>query len=210
MGDLQSTPWEYLINELAERIYHPFQIRDYSCSEFERLLASVEDDPTKQYELCTQLVQYLQDHYENTKGYYVGSVVIKRSGVRGSEEPIKGIPSSFCSLLRKRSWIPVSGNKLLKPSEVYCLPPNNNFFCQYVPHIDMIKVQLNNPSFIYDILEIKKQVAPKTMFELLLQWSCNLERDAVDNMIKANQSSPLYVDAQSITIESKVALYFEF
>ena len=191
MSELASSPWAYLVDELSESIHDPFEIRDFRCDEFEKLLSSSEDNPSKQYDLCLQLFQYLHDQYAITSKYYSASIVVNRGRYSAIENHIRGIVSSFCSLLKRSNWIPIFGGKLSQPGEVYCLPTNNNAFREYVPHIDFTKLRLTDFDFIYNILGIQQQVAPRTIFELLMNWSCHLDSESLWNLVKENRTSEM-------------------
>ena len=102
--------------------------------------------------------------------------------------PVKGVESSFCLSLRKHSWIPVSG-QLMKPTDVYLLPPDNPF-SQYVPHFDILKIPLKNEGFI-KLLGFQRNIMPMTIFELLMKWSCNLDRDSLRQLVNVECNQPL-------------------
>lgn len=96
--------------------------------------------------------------------------------------PVKGVETSFLRSLRQYAWIPVVGDKLFKPSDVYCLHPNDSFR-RYVPHLDVLKIPLKNSDFIFNILGMKKEITSVTMFELFMQWSCNMDRNSLYEII---------------------------
>ena len=174
-------------------IYQPFIIEDCCCEEFIQLVSSTEDSPTIDPELCVQLLQYLDRHFQQTLHYYTASVMLARPHKYHRHIPIKGIESSFCLSMRQHAWIPVSGGKLLKPGDVYLLQRSTPtyIFRRYVPHLDDSKVTLNNPNFIYDILGIKSQVEHRTMFELFMKWSCNLDSESLWNLVNQTHISDM-------------------
>ena len=191
VSELNPTPWAYLIESLSDSIMDPFEIRDIRCDEFERLLSS-EDDPRKKFSLCVDLFQYLHDLYRDTAPFYTASIVLKRNRYGGYGDTNRGIPSSFCSLLRNSSWIPVGGDTLSKPADAYYFP-TDSIFQQYLPHIDTTRLQLKNSDFICSILGIQSNVSTRTIFELLMKWSCNLDSESLWTLIKQSGTLPTYV-----------------
>lgn len=180
---LDGTKWSYLIPSLSEMIYEPFIIRDYCCNEFDKLVSPSDNNQMIDPALCIQLLQYLDSQFRYHPEYYTASIMLLRSHKFGHETPIKGIESSFCLSLRQYSWIPVYDNILLKPGDVYLLNNDPNLvFQRYIPHVDCSKVSLNNPEFIHNILGIKSKVEHRTMFELLIKWSCNLDSESLWNL----------------------------
>ena len=182
------TQWEHRKDELTNLIHEPFFINDYLCDEFEMLMSS---EPN--YDLCVQLFQYLQDHYRTTSQYYMVSVVKSRHQKTGQNEQVFAVESSFCLALRKYAWIPVTGGKLCKPEDVYCLTSSYDTFRQYVTHLDVTKVSVINEDFIFNILGIQKVFPVKILFGLLMKWSCNLDQESLDNLIRSTKSSDLQV-----------------
>ncbi len=178
MAQLAETQWAYLIEPWSNMIYESFIIQDYRCDEFDKLVSSTEDNQTADPELCVKLLQYMDNLHENISmyGYYLASMSLSRAHKFG-HGAIKTIESSFCLSVRRHAWIPTNGNKLCKPSDVYLLSPDNETFAfqRYVPHVDLSKLSLKNKNFIYDILGIKSQVTHRTMFELFMKWSCDLD-----------------------------------
>ncbi|CAF2658198.1 unnamed protein product [Rotaria sp. Silwood2] len=188
---LADTKWAYLIPQVTEMIHEPFIIQDYCCNEFNKLVSTSDESQTIDLELCVQLLRYFNHHHEYISNYYVGSVMLARAHKYGHHTPIKGIKSSFCVSLQQHAWIPVYGDALLKPGDVYLLPANSqtSVFRRYIPHLDESKVPLHDSNFIYNILGIKSQVEPRTMFELLMKWSCNLDSKSLWNLV--NQTNIL-------------------
>ncbi|CAF3697074.1 unnamed protein product [Rotaria sordida] len=182
---LVDTKWAYLIPQLIEMIHEPFIIQDYRSDEFDKLISPSDESQTVDLELCVQLLQYFDHHHQYVSNYYAGSVILTRPHKFGHHTPIKGIESSFCMSVRQHAWIPVYGDMLLKPGDVYLLPTNSqtSVFRRYIPHLDESKVSLNNSNFIYDILGIKSQVEHRTIFELLMKWSCNLDSESLWNLV---------------------------
>lgn len=170
-------------------IYEPFIIQDYSCEEFNKLISSDEKHPTD-LELCVQLLRYLDQRYQYIAHYFTATVMIARGHQYGQQTKIKGIESSFCLDVRQSAWIPVSGNVLRKPADVYLLSSNSPIaaFRRYIPHLDESKLTLTNPEFIYNILGIKSQVEPRTIFELFMKWSCDLESQKLSTLIKQTEA----------------------
>ncbi|CAF1595055.1 unnamed protein product, partial [Didymodactylos carnosus] len=167
-------------------------IKDYQCNESDKLVASADID------LCAQLLVSLDRFHRFISSYYTASVVLSHGS--GQYSPAQGVESSFCLSVRQHVWIPVVGNQLLKPAEVYFLPQSNNnnvpsssFFCRYVPHLDSAKVPLNDNDFIDNILVLKKQVLPMTMFELFMKWSCSLDSDTLWRLVNANNDNPYII-----------------
>lgn len=135
----------------------------------------------------TQILLYLDLCYKPLAHYYAASVIRARERNAGTPIAVQGVESSFCLSLRNCSWIPVAGGQLLKPTEVYVLPMNNPFR-RYLPCLDPAKTPSRNPQFL-DLLGFKTQVLPMTMFELLIKWSCNLDRDSLYQLINATDNS---------------------
>ncbi|CAF4681057.1 unnamed protein product [Rotaria sp. Silwood1] len=188
---LAGTKWVYLIPQLIEMVHEPFIIQDYCCDEFNKLVSPSDESQTIDLDLCVQLLRYLDRHHKHISNYYAGSVMLTRAHKFGHHTPIKGIKSSFCMSVQQHAWIPVYGDTLLKPGDVYLLPANSqtSVFRQYIPHLDESKVSLNDVDFIYNILGIKSQVEHRTMFELLMKWSCNLDSESLWNLV--NQANTL-------------------
>jgi len=174
-------------------VYEPFLIKDYRCEEFNELVSASDENQTANLELCVQLLQYLDAHHPSVSVNYAASVVLARAHKFGHGTPIKAIESSFCLSLRQHAWIPVIGDILYKPSDVYFLRPNSetSAFRRYVPHLDISKVSLRNEDFIYNILGIKSQVTYQTMFELLMKWSCDLDSEPLWNLVKQTNTSDM-------------------
>ncbi len=117
--------------------------------------------------------------------------MLTRGDKDGQGIPIEAIASSFCHSLRELAWIPIEGDLLYKPNEVYFLQPNNetSVFRRYVPHLDTSKVILRDPDFITNILGMKSMVTHETMFELLMKWSCNLDKESLWNLVRETNAS---------------------
>ncbi len=182
---MADTQWAYLIPKLIDMVHEPFIIQDFRCEEFNKLVSSSDENQTVDLELCVQLLQYLDKHHRSVSSYYAASVMLARAHKYGHATPIKAIESSFCLALRQHAWIPVVGDKLFKPSEVYLLPADSQIsaFRRYLPHLNDSKVSLHDEDFIYNILGIKSQVAPRTIFELLMKWSCGLDSESLWNLV---------------------------
>ena len=174
-----------MIPKLSEMVHEPFIIQDYCCEEFNKLVSPPDETQTADLELCVQLLQYLDNHHRSISMFYAASVMLARAHKYGHATPIQAVNSSFCFSLRQHAWIPVVGDKLFKPSEVYLLSSNNqtSVFRRYVPHLNESKVSLKDPDFIDNILGIKSQVAPRTIFDLLIKWSCDLDGDSLSSLI---------------------------
>ncbi|CAF3404047.1 unnamed protein product [Rotaria socialis] len=190
---LADTKWAYLIPQLSEMVHDTFIIQDCSCDEFNKLVSPSGDNQTVNLELCVRLLQYLDSHYRDDPSYYAGSVSLFRPHKFARHTPIKGIESSFCLSLRQHAWIPVHGDILLKSSEVYLLPPNDptSVFRRYVPHIDESKVRLKEQEFIYNILGIRSKIEHRTIFELFMKWSCNLDSESLSKLINQANTSDI-------------------
>ncbi|CAM4909922.1 unnamed protein product [Rotaria socialis] len=174
---LVNSPWENEMSSLSGLIHEPFIINDWCSNEFDALISSKDNDINQ----CTQLLLYLHQHHRHIAMHYVASVV--RSRMRHMNvPPVKNVESSFLRSLRQHAWIPVVGGKLFKPSDVYYLP-SNNLLRRYVPHLDSTKIPLKDSDFIFNILGLKKDITPITMFELFMKWSCNLDRDSLYQII---------------------------
>ena len=135
--------------------------------------------------MCVQLLHYLDVNHESVSPNYVATIVLDRADKFGHGVSIQGVESSFRSSLRQLAWIPVDGNLLCKPSDVYLIPSNNETaaFRRYLPHVDMSILTLRNPDFVYNILGMKSEVTHQTMFELLMKWSCNLDSESLWNLV---------------------------
>jgi len=181
-----------MIPQLSESIYEPFIIKDHVCEEFDKLVLSSDQSPTDDLELCAELLQYLHNQHRSVSMYYTASIFLAR-GYKHNPTPIQGIESSFCLSLRRHAWIPVVGGKLFKPSDVYLLSSDHqtSAFRQYVPHLDESKVSLNNTDFINNILGIKSHVTHRTMFELLMKWSCDLDSESLWNLVNQTNTSDM-------------------
>jgi len=173
-------------------IHEAFTIQDYRCEEFNKLISPSDESQAADFELCIQLLQYLDRHHSYVSVYYVASISLTRSHKYG-HGPIKAIESSFCRSLRQHTWIPVIGDILYKPGDVYFLQENNetSAFRRYVPHLDISKLSLRNEDFIYNILGIKSQVTHQIMFELLMKWSCDLDSESLWNLVKQTNTSDM-------------------
>ncbi|CAF3761406.1 unnamed protein product [Adineta steineri] len=193
VAQLADTEWAYLIPQLSESIYEPFLIKDCSCKEFDKLVSLPNENQTENIELCIRLLQYLHDQHRLISTYYSASVYLVRTSKYNQSTPEQGIESSFCFSLRRHAWIPVIGNKLYKPNEVYLLSSDNqtSVFQQYLPHLDVSKVSLNNKDFIFNILGIKSQVTHQTIFELLMKWSCDLDSETLWNLVNGINTSDI-------------------
>jgi hypothetical protein len=183
---LVDTQWSHIIGLLSSLIFEPFIIRDYRCDEFDTLITSKDIVNVGQY---IEILLYLDYSYHTVRSYYAASVIRSRDRYTGDAESIQGVESSFCLSLRKHSWIPVIGEQLFKPTDVYCLPMNNPFR-RYVPCLDPLKVPLTNKDFI-NLLGFKLEISPTTMFELLMKWSCNLDSESLRELVDTtdNQES---------------------
>jgi len=183
-----------MIPQLSESIYEPFIIKDHVCEEFDKLVLSSDQSPTDDLELCAELLQYLHNQHRFVSMYYTASIFLAR-GYRHNHNPtpVQGIESSFCLSLRRHAWIPVVGGKLFKPNDVYLLSSDHqtSAFRQYVPHLDESKVSLNNTDFINNILGIKSHVTHRTMFELLMKWSCDLDSESLWNLVNQTNTSDM-------------------
>lgn len=180
-----------MIPSLIEMIYDPFKIKDLRCEEFDKLVSPSGDNQTPDLELCVQLLQYLDKYHPSLCSNYAASIVLTRGDKGGQGIPIKAIESSFCHSLRGQTWIPVEGGLLYKPSEVYYLQSNSetSVFRRYVPHLDTSKLSLHNEDFVNNILGIQRHVTHRTMFELVMKWSCNLDREALWNLVQETNTS---------------------
>ena len=178
---------------LSEIIHEPFIIRDHVCHEFEKLVSPAVENGTADYETCTQVFQYLHDQYANMAGYYVVSIFIARAQKYGESRSIASAESSFFQSLRQHAWIPALDGKLYKSSEVYCLPMDDEMSAcrRYVPHLNFEKLTLNSEAFIYETLDIQKRIAPRTIFELLMKWSCNLDKEPLWKLVQSTNSSEM-------------------
>ena len=181
------------MRELSETIHEPFIIRDHLCHEFEKLVSPVVESGTADYETCTQLLQYLHDQYEQMACYYAVSIFIARAQKFGESKSIASADSSFLQSLRQHAWIPALDGKLYKPSEVYCLPMKDQMSAcrRYVPHLDFEKLNLGKAEFIYKTLGMQQQIAPRTIFELLMKWSCNLDKEPLWTLIQSTNPSDM-------------------
>ncbi|CAF1395347.1 unnamed protein product [Rotaria sordida] len=188
--NLADTKWAYLIPKLSEMIHEPFIIQDFCCEEFNKLVTPLDANQTVDHELCVQLLQYLDRHYQYVSHYFTGSVMLVRGHQYGQNTPIKGIESSFTLSVRQHAWIPVVGDALFKPSDVYLLPSNSPTYAfrRYIPHLDESKVSLKSLEFIHNILGIKSQVKHRTIFELFMKWSCNLDSQSLWDLIKQTET----------------------
>ena len=188
VSQLADTQWAHLIGELSDSIHEPFIIKDYICDEFDRLVLPSDEHPKGNRELCIQLFHYLQSCYRSFSQYYSASVVSARRQRTGQAETIRGVESTFCISLRRHAWIPVDGGELMKAAEVYCLPRDNDAFRRYVPHLDLTKLAVTDENFIINIVGLHKQVAPQTMFEFLMKWSCGLDSVSLWSLIRSTKS----------------------
>jgi hypothetical protein len=172
-------------------VCEPFIIQDFRCEEFDKLISLAEEGQTVDLELCAQLLQYLDKHHQSVSLYYAASVMLARAHKFGHATPIKAIESSFCLALRQHAWIPVVGDKLFKPNEVYLLSSDNqtSAFRRYVPHLNESKVSLHNRDFIFNILGIQQHVSHRMMFELLMKWSCDLDSESLWNLVNQAQQN---------------------
>jgi len=184
---LIGTKWNHIVEKLSSSVFEPFAIQDSSCDEFDTVISSKENVGVDQY---SKILCYLDYCFQPTSHFYASSVIRTRELYTGNPTPILGVESSFCLSLRKHSWIPVIGGQLYKPTDVYYLPSNHPF-SRYVPCLDQSKVQLRNQDFI-KLLGFKLEILPKTMFELFIKWSCNLDTDSLWNLIK-DETSNMYV-----------------
>jgi hypothetical protein len=175
---LAETQWSHIIGTLSSSIFEPFIIQDYRCDEFDAFIMSKENINYDQY---AEILLYLDYCYQSIAPYYAASVIRSRDRHTGSSIPVQGVESSFCLSLRKHSWIPVSGGQLLKPADVYVLPPNNPFR-RYIPCLDQVKIPLRNQDFI-KLLGFKQEIMPITIFELFMKWSCNLDQESLYRLI---------------------------
>ncbi|CAF0986825.1 unnamed protein product [Adineta steineri] len=183
---LDNTSWQHHKDELNNLIHEPFFIDDYQCEELEVLMS-----PEPNYQLCVQLLQYLQDHYRSTSQYYDSSLVRSRHKKMNQNEQVKTMESSFRLTLKKHSWIPVTNEKLCRPADVYCLESPYELFRSYVPHLDLTKVSIKDQNFMFNILGIQNTIPTKFLFKLLMKWSSNLEHDQIDDLIQTNENSDL-------------------
>jgi hypothetical protein len=174
-------------------IHEPFIIQDYRCEEFNKLVSPSDESQTVDLELCVQLLQYLDNYHQSASMYYAASVMLARAHKYGHGTPIRAIESSFCLSVRQHAWIPVIGDKLFKPGDVYFLPQNSetSVFRRYIPHLDVSKISLKNGDFIYNILGIKSQVTHRTMFELLMKWSCDLDSESLWKLVNQTNTSDM-------------------
>ncbi|CAF1431292.1 unnamed protein product, partial [Didymodactylos carnosus] len=175
---LAGTQWAYEIKTLTPLLYEPFIVKDYRCDEFDTLVSSKDNNDVTRY---TQILLYLDRWCQSMSAFYVASVIRARGRHVTTLAPVKGIESSFCLSLRKHSWIPVAGGQLFKPTDVYFLPLKNPF-CRYVPHLDRSKISLTDTNFV-NLLGFKQEITRKTIFELLMKWSCNLDNDSLWKLV---------------------------
>ncbi len=182
-----------MMRSLSDMIYEPFKIKDYRCEEFDKLVSSTDENQTPDRELCVQLLQYLDKHHQTVSVNYAASIVLARGDKYGQGTTIKAIESSFCLSLRQHAWIPVDGDLLYKPNEVYFLRPDSetSAFRRYVPHLDTSKLSLRNDDFIHNILGIKSYVTHQMIFELLMKWSCNLDSESLWNLVNETNTSEM-------------------
>ena len=185
--DLVGTKWANEIGSLSSILYEPFFIRDFCCDEFDTLLQSKDNIEEIRY---IEILRYLDRCFQTEliSRFYVASVMRARARHDTSIPSVKGVESSFCLSLRKYSWIPVNG-QLMKPTDVYLLPPDNPFI-RYIPHFDRSKIPLKNVGFI-KLLGFQQKITPMTIFELLMKWSCNLDRDSLWQLVKVEYNQPL-------------------
>ena len=183
---LVGSQWSHMIENLSSRLFEPFIIRDYRCDELDTLISSTDHLSDEQY---IEILLYLDYSYRSLARYYVASVIRSRERNTGDAEPIAGVESSLCLSLRKHSWIPIIDGQLFKPTDVYCLPMENPFR-RYVPCLDPSRVPLKDKTFV-NLLGFKMEISPKTMFELLLKWSCNLDSDSLWKLINDNQQTTM-------------------
>lgn len=176
-------------------IYEPFKIKDWVCDEFNKLVSPLDDNQTLDRQLCTQLLQYLDIHHETVSPNYVATIILDRADKFGHGTPIKGVPSSFRSSVQQHAWIPVDGDLLCKPSDVYLIKQNSPTiaFRRYVPHVDTSNLFLRNEDLAYNILGMKPEILPKTIFELLMKWSCNLDSESLWNLVNEQNTPEMYV-----------------
>jgi hypothetical protein len=181
------------LTQLSDSIHEPFIIKDCRCDEFSKLVSPSDESQTADLELCIQLLQYLDKYHRSISMYYSASIYLARAYKYGQASPVLGIESSFCLSLRQHAWIPVVGGKLLKPGDVYLLSSNSetSVFGRYVPHLDVSKVLPTNSDFISNILGIKQQVTHRTMFELFMKWSCDLDGDSLWKLINETDTSDM-------------------
>lgn len=174
-------------------IHEPFIIQDYSCEEFNKLILPSDESQSPDLELCIQLLQYLDKHHQIVSVNYAATVLLARAHKYGNATPIKAIDSSFCNALQQNAWIPVIGDILCKPRDVYLIPSNSetSVFRRYVPHLDTSKVSLRNEDFVYKILGIKPQVRHGTIFELFMKWSCDLDSESLWNLVTQSNNSDM-------------------
>ncbi len=186
MKQLIGTKWNHIVEKLSSLVFEPFAIQDSSCDEFDTRISSKENVGVDQY---SKILRYLDYCFQSTSHFYASSVIRTRELYTGNPTPILGVESSFGLSLRKYLWIPVIDGQFYKPTDVYYFPSNHPF-SRYVPCLDQSKIQLRNQDFI-KLLGFKLQILPKTMFELFIKWSCNLDTDSLWNLIK-DETSNMY------------------
>jgi hypothetical protein len=188
ISQLAGTPWAHQMNKLSDFIHEPFIIKDNICDEFDQLVLPSEEHPKGNRELCIQLFQYLQNYYRPFARFFTASVVSARQQKHGQGGEIAGVESSFCLSLRQHAWIPVAGGELMKPTDVYCLSGENETFRPYVPHLDVTKLVVQDADFLFNIVGLQKEVAARTMFELLMKWSCGLDSASLWQLIGSTKA----------------------
>lgn len=169
--------------KLEERVYEPFVIRDYRSYAFELLVST---NLTR--ELCSSLLLYLNFCYNAKKEYYSANIITARSLNSGSLTSILAIPSSLMTAMRETSWIPIENGTFAKPTEAYILDQSQSMLKKYVQHVD-IPSGLNNADFTANILGFQRNVSPYYIFQLFMNWSCDINAGTLETMIQsfANQ-----------------------
>ena len=176
--------------QLSEFVNEPFIIKDCICEEFDKLVSSLDENEPNDLDLCGQLLQYLDKHYRYINPFFAASVFLART-YKYNPTLVQGIESSFCLSLRQHAWIPVLGGKLFKPNDVYLISQDSqtSAFRRYVPHLDESKISLTNRDFLFNILGIQQSVSAGMIFELLMKWPCDLDKEALWNLVNQTQTS---------------------
>jgi hypothetical protein len=187
VDQLKNTVWACHIEQLNHRLHEPFFIRDYTCNELETLLSS----PDLDYQLCVKLMDHLNKNYAEMHHAMSAAVLRSRFAKSAKPRPELDFPSSFSRSLCKHAWIPVGEGKLMKPNGVYLLSEHQRILHRYVPHVDSSRVALQQKDPLVGALGLRCEIAKRTLFNLFMKWSCDLDEKSVDQLIQSTHPSDM-------------------